>query len=123
MIPPPANQYTGIPEFALGFVPIHKAKLGIAAGLVAGLLVAGVTVFHIVLHPTDGLPLALLSQYFYGYEVSWYGAALGLAWGFATGFVFGWFGAFVRNLTLTVIMFRLRTKAELAQTADFLDHI
>jgi hypothetical protein len=68
-------------------------------------------------------PLGLLSQYFYGYSVTWPGALVGCFWGFITGFVAGWFLAFVRNLALTVAVFTLRTKAELAQTSDFLDHI
>jgi hypothetical protein len=40
-----------------------------------------------------------------------------------TGFVAGWFVAFVRNFVVTVSVFALRTRAELSQTSDFLDHI
>jgi hypothetical protein len=110
---------------ALSFVtsPIYKSALGIAVGLVSGLCVFGLTIFHVVLQPTEAMDLTLLAQYFYGYSVSWGGAVLGLLWGFVVGFVFGWFGAFVRNVVIAVLVFRLRTKAELAQTADFLDHI
>ena len=110
---------------ALSFVtsPIYKSALGVAVGLVTGLSVFALTLFHVVLQPTEGLNLTLLAQYFYGYRVSWGGAFLGLIWGFLVGFVFGWFGAFVRNVVIALLVFRLRTKAELAQTADFLDHI
>jgi hypothetical protein len=35
----------------------------------------------------------------------------------------GWFLAFCRNLLLAVKLFVVRTRAELSQTRDFLDHI
>ena len=108
---------------AYAFAPIHKAALGVAVGLVSGLVILGVTVFHLILRPADGLNIALLSQYFYGYDVSWIGSAIGLCWGFGTGFVLGWFMAFVRNLVVSISVFALKTKADLQQTADFLDHI
>ena len=46
--------------------------LGIALGAVS-LLVFAMTVFHVLAHPV-AIPLALLSQYFYGYDTSWRGA-------------------------------------------------
>jgi hypothetical protein len=55
--------------------------------------------------------------------VTWGGVGVGFAWGLLTGFVIGWFAGFVRNLVLAVSVFALRSKAELQQTADFLDHI
>lgn len=110
-------------SLALAFAPIHKSALGAAVGLTSGALVAGVTVFHVLVRPAAGPDIGILSQYFYGYDVSWIGALVGLLWGMATGFVMGWFLAFVRNLIVTVSVFAIRTKAELAQTADFLDHI
>ena len=108
---------------ALAFAPVHKLALGVAVGLVVGLLVFALTAFHLILQPQNSIQLGLLAQYFYGYDLSWQGAAIGLAWGFLTGFVTGWFLAFVRNLVLTITVFALRTKAELEQTSDFLDHI
>jgi hypothetical protein len=102
---------------------VHKSALGAAIGLVTGCGVFALTVVHLVLHPADGLKLVLLAQYFYGYDVSWRGAVIGGLWGFAAGFVVGWFGALVRNVTVATLLFALRTKAELTQTADFLDHI
>ena len=55
--------------------------------------------------------------------VTWRGAFIGMFWGLVTGFVAGWFLAFVRNFVITVTIFTVRAKAELAQTSDFLDHI
>jgi hypothetical protein len=115
------DRLTNILETA--FAPLHKRALGVATGLTAGLALFAITAFHVVTRPTGGPPIHLLSQYFYGYEVSWQGALIGLWWGFVVGFVTGWFVAFVRNVALATWIFLVRTKAELAQTRDFLDHI
>ncbi|MBA2243901.1 MAG: hypothetical protein H0W11_03025, partial [Gemmatimonadetes bacterium] len=64
-----------------------------------------------------------LAEYFYGYTVSWPGALVGGFWGFVVGFVAGWFVAFCRNLVIAATLFITRTRAELAATRDFLDHI
>lgn len=107
----------------MAFAPIHKLALGLAMGIVGGALLALVTSVHVILFPNGGPYLGLLSQYFYGYSVTPLGAMMGLFWGFVTGFVAGWFLAFVCNLAVTVTIFALRTRAELEQTNDFLDHI
>lgn len=105
------------------FLPLHKRALGMALGLTVGMLVFLATVIHLLRRPDPEFPLYLLGEYFYGYTVSWEGAFLGLAWGFVTGFVAGWFLAFARNVGLATFIFVTRTRAELAATRDFLDHI
>jgi hypothetical protein len=105
------------------FQPVHKRALGMAVGGVFGLVLFAVTAFHVILQPVGAPDLALLSEYFYGYKVTWEGAFIGLFWGFVTGFVMGWFVAFVRNFVIATKVFTLRAKAELKRTADFLDHI
>ena len=105
------------------FAPIHKAAFGVAVGLVAGSLVFLATAFHVIAEPVDGPNLKLLSQYFYGYRISWTGAFIGLFWASVMGFVAGWFMAFVRNLVLSISLFAIKTRADIARTADFLDHI
>lgn len=109
---------------ALAFAPLHKRAFGIAVGVAVALLVGGVTLFHLLLDVGGPRPnLWLLSHYFYGYSVSWTGLLVGMGWGFVVGFVGGWFFAFCRNLALAISIFITRTRAELAQTRDFLDHI
>ena len=81
------------------------------------------TAVHLLMTPAPTLDLSLLSQYFPGYTVSWTGALVGGAWAFVAGFCAGWFTAFVRNLVLAVSLFVMRSKAELAESRDFLDHI
>lgn len=111
------------PRLALAFAPLHKRALGIAVGTASGLLLFTLTAVAMLRPSGDAAFLSLLSEYFYGYTVSWPGAVVALLWGFAVGFVAGWFIAFCRNLALALSIFISRTRGELEQTADFLDHI
>jgi len=117
---------TGTPELqslAHAFAPLHKAAFGVALGIAAALVVFSMTVLSVVRPPDPPVPLHLFQQYFTGYSVTWPGAFIGAAWAGFTGFVFGWFIAFCRNLTVAISLFVIRTRAQLAQTRDFLDHI
>ena len=107
----------------LAFAPLYKRAFGIAVGTAAGLCVFALTAFHLLVQPPAALNIGLLSEYFYGYTVSWPGAVIGGLWGFFSGFVAGWFVAFCRNLTLGIMLFIGRTRTELEATRDFLDHI
>ena len=111
------------PELTLAFAPMHKRAFGIALGSVAGFLLFGMTAVFLLRRPDPAPDLGILGEYFYGYTPSWRGAFVGMLWGFFSGFVAGWFIAFSRNLTIAVLLFVGRTRAELAQSRDFLDHI
>lgn len=111
------------PTAALVFAPLHKRALGIALGLAVGLTVFGVTAVYLLRDPDPGFGLGLLNQYFAGYDVTWLGAVIGFGWGFFVGFVAGWFAAFCRNLVMALSLFVIRVRSDLAQSADFLDHI
>ena len=106
---------------AAALAPVHKRAFATAVGLTAGLLVAGVTVLAVVTQLETDHSLGLLAQIFYGYRVTWIGAAVGFWWAFVAGFVGGWFLAFVRNLCTVIWIFFIRTRAELSE--DFLDNI
>lgn len=108
---------------ALAFAPIHKRALGVALGVVGALVVAGVTAFHVFFLEGEPTLLHLLGQFFAGYRPDVSGIFVGAFWGFVTCFVFGWFAAFVRNLAMATFLFVARTREELSQTRDFLDHI
>ena len=101
---------------------VHKTALGFAVGTMAGGGLFVLTAIHVVLK-VNGLPLWLIPQYFAGYEVSWRGAFIGLAWGFAVGFIGGWLLAFVHNFTMSFWVFLVRTKNDLKRTRNFLDHL
>jgi len=110
-------------ELQLAFAPIHKRAFGVAVGTTSALLVACVTLVHVLLDPPDEINLSLLGNFFYGYTVTWPGIFVGAFWGFVVGFTGGWFAAFCRNLAIAVSVFLTRTRAELNETRDFLDHI
>ncbi len=105
------------------FAPMHKRALGMAVGATAGGAVFLLTAFHIVLASPEAVNIALLSQYFYGYQVDWLGAFIGAWWGCVAGFVAGWFFAFVRNFVLATWLLFVRARADLFGAGDFLDHI
>jgi hypothetical protein len=107
---------------AQALAPMHKRALGVAVGGTAAASLFLLTVFHVVVQPA-GLPIELLSFYFYGYDVSWRGACVGAWWAFVAGFVGGWFIAFLRNLAVAVRIAVLRARHDLRQTSSLLDHI
>jgi ABC-type Fe3+ transport system permease subunit len=107
----------------LAFAPLHKRAFGVALGSAAALAMVIVTVAVLVTDRAQEFPLGLLGQYFAGYTVSWPGVLVGAGWGFVVAFVAGWFFAFCRNAALAITAFAIRTRAELTQTRDFLDHI
>jgi hypothetical protein len=110
-------------DLMFAFQPLHKRAFGVAVGTAAGVCVAAATIIVLIQGAGDTISLHLLNQYFYGYSVSWIGVPIGFAWAFVVGFTAGWFVAFCRNLVLAVSMFAVRTRAELFQSHDFLDHI
>jgi hypothetical protein len=112
-------------EIALArtLAPMHKRVLGLAIGVTAALVLWLLTAFHVVARPPDALPLELLAQAFYGYEVTWRGAFIGAWWAFVAGFVAGWFAAFLRNLVVATWLTSVRIRATLGEARDVLDRI
>lgn len=107
----------------LAFAPLNKRAFGIALGCSGAVFMALLTIAVLVADRAREFPLGLLGQYFAGYTVSWPGVLVGAGWGFVVAFVAGWFFAFCRNAALAITAFAIRTRAELSQTRDFLDHI
>ena len=105
------------------FAPLHKTAFGAAVGMAAALLVFLATAIHLMRNPIPPFPLHILASFFRGYTVSWTGAFIGAFWAGFAGFVAGWFFAFCRNAILAVSLFILRTKAELSESRDILDHL
>ncbi len=97
--------------------------LGIAIGMLFGLGVFAATNILIlkggeVLGPN----LALLGQFFIGYEVSFTGSLIGMAYGIISGFVIGWMIAMIRNLVVTIYMHIVRLKGSMSAVNDYLDN-
>jgi len=105
------------------FAPLHKTALGMACGVVLGGLVFAVTAVSVIQGQYPSPNLGLLGQFFWGYRISWRGAFIGLLWGWALGFVLGWGFALVRNVAVWIWLTVIRSRAEMEQYSDFLDHL
>lgn len=85
-------------------LPVRVLRLeavlqGITAGLMAGAGVFLATTWLVLEGGTIvGPHLALLGQFFVGYEVTFVGSLIGFAWGFVYGFTAGWGVSVVYNL-------------------------
>jgi protoporphyrinogen oxidase len=98
---------------AQAFPKLDRLSFGFSLGTASGLILFLAT-FILVLKGGDvvGPNLQLLSQYFPGYSVTLLGSALGLAYGFGTGFVGGWGFAFLRNTAVFLYMAAVHRRAE-----------
>jgi hypothetical protein len=104
------------------FAPLHRTAMGIACGVVCGGLLAVATLVP-VLKGIDFLSFGLLAQFFWGYSVSWPGVFIGLLWGFGVGFALGYGFALVRNAVVWIWLTVIRSRAEMDQYSDLLDHL
>ena len=104
------------------FAPLHRTAMGVSWGVVCGGLVALATMVPVI-KGNDFLSFGLLAQFFWGYSVSWSGVFIGLLWGFGVGFVLGWGFAFIRNATVWLWLTVIRSRAEMDQYSDLLDHL
>ena len=101
---------------ARAIAPMHKRVLGLAVGITAATAIWLLTMLHVLVRPQGALPIELLAQVFYGFEVTWRGAVIGAWWAFVAGFVAGWFAAFLRNLVVAIWLTNVRIKAHLYET-------
>jgi hypothetical protein len=69
-----------------------------------------------------GPNLALLAQYFVGYEVSFAGSLVGSIYGAIVGFVLGWLIAFLRNFVVNVYIQVLKVKGSMSAVNDYIDN-
>ncbi len=119
----PELMSTHVPSPLLrAFAPLHRGALGVASGVVVGGLLAITTLLlRIRGNPTPNFDL--LAQFFWGYSVTWRGVFIGLLWGFGVGFVLGYGFALVRNAAVWIWLTVIRSRAEMDQYSDFLDHL
>lgn len=108
----------------LAFAPMHRLGMGVAGGVVCGL---GLFLMTMILVLKGGYPigptLGLLGNYFFGYSVTFLGSFVGFGWGFVTGFVLAWTFALLHNFLIWVWLVIIRSRAEMEQYGDFLDHM
>ncbi len=110
-------------ELLLAFAPLHRLAMGVAVGVVFGGLVFLVTIVQAIRGEGLGPNLWLLGHFFIGYRVTIPGAFVGLLWGFGVGFVLGWGFALLRNMIVWIWLTVIRSRAEMEQYRDFLDHL
>ncbi len=97
--------------------------LGISIGLLFGLMIFLATNFLLYKGgDVIGPNLALLGQFFIGYEVSFSGSLVGMIYGLIAGFVIGWLIAIVRNFVVTIYMHVLKLKGSMSAVNDYLDN-
>ena len=102
---------------------LDGTALGIAIGLLFGIAVFLTTNFLIFKGGDEiGPNLALLGQFFIGYEVSFSGSLIGAIYGLISGFIIGWLIATLRNLALSIYMFVLRLKGSMSAVNDYIDN-
>jgi len=75
---------------------LNVRALGLAGGIVWGLAIFLLTYWFLILG-YEGKTLARLSNVYLGYSVTWYGAFVGLVWGFVNGFIGGALLAWLYN--------------------------
>jgi hypothetical protein len=108
----------------LAFAPLHRNALGLACGTVLGGVVFTATLALVIKGGNQvGSNLILLNQFFWGYSVNLGGAFIGFLWAFGVGFALGWCFAVTRNLVIWIWLTVVRSRAEMDQYSDFLDHL
>ena len=75
---------------------LNVRALALAGGIVWGLAIFLITYWFLVFGH-GGTTLFKLSNIYLGYSVTWYGAFVGLVWGFVDGFIGGALLAWLYN--------------------------
>lgn len=75
---------------------MNAKALGFAAGILWGASVCFATIWILVVG-SGGETLAKLGVFYIGYDVSWVGAVIGLAYGLVDGFIGGFLLALLYN--------------------------
>ena len=105
------------------FAPLHKTALGVACGVVLGGSIFFISAALLIHGGQPDFGIELLGQFFVGYSLTWTGAFIGLLWGLGAGFIFGWSFALLRNLVFWAWLLGIRSRADMEQYNDFLDHL
>ncbi len=106
------------------FARLDPVAMGVAVGTVSGLLIFIATAILIIQGgPEVGLNLSLLGQFFFGYDVTWGGALVGLLEGGLGGFAIGYSGASFRNWGMNAYAYFMRWRGEVARRRNLLDKV
>jgi hypothetical protein len=75
---------------------LSKKALGMALGIVWGLIIFIATLW--IAGIEGGRHLIYLKQFYFGYGIGFWGAVIGLFWGFVSGYLVGWALAWFYNI-------------------------
>lgn len=101
---------------------VDSLALGVALGTVFAVGIFLVTNLLILKGGEKiGPNLALLGQFFPGYNVTFGGSLLGLLYGFVSGFALGWLIAVIRNIIIRIYLQIINVRQKMAAVNDFLD--
>lgn len=75
---------------------LNVRALALAAGIVWGLVIFLLTYWFLIFG-YEGIMLEQISRVYLGYSVTWYGAFIGLIWGFVDGLIGGALLAWLYN--------------------------
>ncbi len=101
---------------------VDSLALGVALGTVFAVGIFLVTNLLILKGGEKiGPNLALLGQFFPGYNVTFGGSLLGLLYGFVSGFALGWLIAVIRNIIIKIYLQIINVRQKMAAVNDFLD--
>ena len=102
---------------------LDGTALGVALGVLGGLLIFAATVYLIYKGgDVIGPNLSLLAQFFPGYEVSITGSFIGAFYGLVSGFIAGWLIAVLRNFAVSVYIHFLKLKSSMSAVGDYIDN-
>lgn len=91
-------------------------------GITAGLVLTVATALAMLSDKHEFVPmLSLLGNYFFGYQVSWRGIAVGIVESSAIGFAFGWTTAKLLNCIVGAFENGLVKRLEMSTAIDVLE--
>jgi hypothetical protein len=98
-VEPQKKNNSEIENFFSGVLWLNAKAVGLALGLVCGLGIFVLTNWLVIKGGNRvGPHLSLLSQYFFGYRVTFLGSLIGFAYGFAVGTISGALISWIYNL-------------------------
>jgi len=75
---------------------LHTSAFALTTGITAGLITLLITLLFLILG-YEGTTLVKIHKLFFGFQVTWWGAFLGMLWAFVYGFIGGLFFAWLYN--------------------------
>jgi hypothetical protein len=109
---------------AAAFAKLDPVALGVAVGVVSGLVLFLITAALLLKGgPEIGPNLSLLRHYLPGFKMMWSGGVIGFLEVGVGGFLLGYVGAWLRNWGMTAYATLGRRRAEARAQRDLLDRV